>query len=62
MLSLNKALGKSEAADLLNENRADNWREYSRKQQRRGRIKLAFTAIGAATVGGLAGYGVGVSR
>lgn len=42
--------------------RANGWREYSRKDKRRQRVKIAFTAIGAGAVAGLAGYGIGAAR
>lgn len=42
--------------------RADGWREFSRKKEKRARIKMAFVGIGSGIGGGLVGYGIGATR
>jgi hypothetical protein len=51
-----------EDAWLQEREQSTGWREYSRKQKRRQKVKLAFIGIGSGVGGGLVGYGIGVSR
>ena len=53
------ALGESKMSDNLNEEQAVGWKDFSKKQRRRYRMKTGFTAIGSAAVVGSTMYFVG---
>jgi len=52
------ALEHQIAISLLERERADNCMTFTRKQKRRERVKIAFTAIGGVAAGFGVGYGV----
>jgi hypothetical protein len=55
--ALSSQVAVNEQAWQLERERTETWQQ----QTKRGRVKTAFLTIGAATAGGLAGYGIGAT-
>jgi len=54
-----KVILESDTAGDLSEKQAVGWKDFSRKQKRKYRMKMAFTNIGAGVLGGIGGYYTG---